>query len=382
MPHFKKTKTLLTHASTAPEKYDGVVNVPVHRASTILFKNYEEFQDAYRYGRAGTPTSAAFENAITALEGAEGSVSTPSGLSAIVVALVAVAKAGDHVLMTDNAYGPTRKFCTQLLSQWGIEVDFYPPMIGEGIKKLFKPNTKALFIEAPGSITFEVCDIGTLVSAAQEKKIKTIMDNSWATPLFFKPLENGIDISLASATKYISGHSDLLLGVVSGSKETYPLLKKTALLLGLCAGSEELYLGLRGLRTLEVRLREHQSRALELAKWLQEHPAVKRILHPAFPSCPGHENWKKYFKRSSGTFGIILKETNKEKIARMLNGLQLFRMGASWGGYESLSFPEQPHHNRTAEKCSEEGFFLRLHVGFEDMDDLKEDLAAGLKRLV
>jgi cystathionine beta-lyase len=381
----KKPGTLITHAGSNPKEFHGVVNTPVHRASTIVFSTYAEFENMskapFSYGRAGTPTSAAFEQAVAELEGAAGSVSACSGLSAITIALMAFSKAGAHVLIADNVYGPSRKFCREILTRYGVEVEFYPPLIGAGIEKLFKKNTTALFLEAPGSLTFEICDIGALVKAAKAKKITTIMDNSWATPLLFKPLDNGIDVSVMSATKYISGHSDVMLGVVSGTAEAYPLLKKTALKLGICAGSEELYLGLRGLRTLEVRLKEHQARALEMALWLEKQPAVKRVLHPALPSCPGHENWKKYFTGSSGTFGIILKESDREKIAKMLDGFVLFHMGASWGGYESLCFPVQPHADRTADPCKEDGFFLRLHIGFEDIDDLKAELAEGFKRL-
>ena len=380
-----KTGTLLTHISSNPKKYDGAVNIPVHRASTIVYNSFEEFENRpkppFVYGRAGTPTSAAFEQAITALEGAAGSVSTCSGLSAIVTALTSVAGSGDHVLIPDNAYGPNRKFCKKMLGHCGVDVEFYPPLIAD-ISKLFRKNTKALFIEAPGSLTFEVCDIGAFVKAAKAAKIKTIMDNSWGSPLLFKPLDHGIDISVMSCTKYVSGHSDAMLGVVSGTAETYPALKAAALHFGLCGGSEELYIGLRGLRTLHIRLKEHESRALEIAHWLEKQPAVKRVLHPALPSCPGHENWKKYFKGSCGTFSIILKETDKKKFARMLDGFKLFHMGASWGGYESLCFPEQPGPVRTASPWTEEGLLMRLHIGFEDMDDLKTDLSEGLKRLV
>lgn len=382
----KKTDTLLTHISTDPDKYDGVVNIPVHRASTILFKSYEEFENGpkppFVYGRAGTPTSAAFENAIAALEGAAGSVSTGSGLSAIVTALTAFATTGqDHVLISDNVYGPTRKFCEKKLAKFGVDAEFYPPMIGGDIRKLFRKNTKVLFMEAPGSLTYEVGDIGAMTKAAKEAGVPTIMDNSWGTPLLFKPLENGIDVSVMSGTKYISGHSDGMLGVVSGTAETYPLLKNAALQLGLCAGSEELYLGLRGLRTLHVRLKEHEARGLEMAKWLAAQPAVKRVLHPALPSCPGHENWKKYFKGAAGTFGLVLHETDKKKFAHMIDGFRLFHLGASWGGYESLCFPEQPGPIRTAQKWDESGLSLRLHIGFEDLEDLKNDLSEGFKRL-
>jgi cysteine-S-conjugate beta-lyase len=381
----KKQNTILTHAGSKPAEYHGAVNVPPHRMSTIVFNTYAEFEKvpnvAFSYGRAGTPTSAAFEEAIATIEGAYKAVATCSGLSAILTALVAFAKQGDHILITDNCYGPGRKTCEEILRKFGVDVEYFPPMIGEGITKLFRPNTKLVFMEAPGSLTFEVQDIGAISAAAKKAGIKTAIDNSWGTPLFFQPIAFGIDVSVTAATKYIAGHSDCMLGVVATNEEAWPAVKRAALMLGLCGGSEELYLGTRGLRTLHVRLPHHQKSALEIADWLQEQPQVKRLLHPAFPSCPGHENWKKYYSGSTGTFGIILHETRRERIAQMLDGMQIFRLGFSWGGFESLLFPEQPQPIRTAESWNETGFSLRLHIGLEDAGNLKEDLAAGLKRL-
>ena len=381
----KSFETLLTHAGSKPDEYHGAVNVPPHRMSTIVFRTYEEFEKVpnvpYSYGRAGTPSTAAFEEGIAAIEGAYRSVATCSGLSAIITALIAFAETGDHILMTDNCYGPSRKSCEEILRRFGVDVEYYPPMIGAEIEKLFRPNTKLVFMEAPGSLTFEVQDIGAITAAAKKAGIKTAIDNSWATPLFFQPLDFGIDISVMSATKYVSGHSDVMLGVVSTNEEAWPQVKRAALMLGLCGGSEELYLGLRGLRTLNVRLQQHQKNALDIAAWLANRKEVKAVRHPALPSCPGHENWKKYYKGSSGTFGIILHETNREKIASMLNGMKIFNLGFSWGGFESLLFPEQPKPIRTAETWSEEGFSLRLHIGLEDVEDIRADLDAGLKRL-
>lgn len=381
----KNIETLYAHAGSKPERYHGAVNVPPHRMSTIVFNTYEEFEKVphvpFSYGRAGTPSSAAFEEAIAEIEGAAGSVSTCSGLSAIVVALMAFCTSGDHVLITDNCYGPSRKSCEEILRRFGIDVEYYPPLIGADIKTLFRPNTKLVFMESPGSLTFEVQDIGAIVDACKAAKIKTAIDNSWATPLFFKPLDNGIDISVMTATKYIGGHSDILLGVVSATAEAYPAVKRVALMLGLCAGSEELYLGLRGLRTLNVRMQQHQKNGLAIAEWLATQPQVKRVLHPALPSCRGHQNWKKYYSGSSGTFSVILHETDRHKIAAMLDGMNVFNLGFSWGGFESLLFPEQPKPIRTAEAWTEEGFSLRIHVGLEDIEDLKADLAAGFKRL-
>jgi cysteine-S-conjugate beta-lyase len=381
----KKQNTILTHAGSKPAEYHGAVNVPPHRMSTIVFNTYEEFEKVpnvpFSYGRAGTPTSAAFEEAIAKIEGAYKSVATCSGLSAILVALVAFAQQGDHILLTDNCYGPGRKTCEEILRKFGVDVEYFPPMIGADVAKLFRPNTKLVFMEAPGSLTFEVQDIGAITEVARHAGIKTAIDNSWGTPLFFRPIDLGIDVSVMAATKYIAGHSDVMLGVVSTNEEAWKPIKRAALMLGLCGGSEELYLGTRGLRTLHVRLPHHQKSALDIAAWLQQQPQVKRLLHPAFPSCPGHENWKKYYTGSTGTFGIILHETRREKIANMLDGMEIFRMGFSWGGFESLLFPEQPKPIRTAQKWEETGFSLRLHIGLEDAEDLKADLADGLKRL-
>lgn len=381
----KKLNTILTHAGSKPSEYHGAVNVPPHRMSTIVFRTFAEYEKVpnvpFSYGRAGTPSSAAFEEGIALIEGAYRSVATCSGLSAIITALIAFAKQGDHILITDNCYGPARKTCEEILRKFGIDVEYFPSMMGEDISKLFRPNTKLVFMEAPGSLTFEVQDIGAITAAAKKAGIKTAIDNSWATPLFLKPMDLGIDVSVMAATKYIAGHSDVMLGVVSANEESWPFVKRAALMMGLCGGSEELYLATRGLRTLHVRLPHLERGGLEIAKWLSEQPQVKRVLHPALPSCPGHENWKKYFTGSTSTFGIILHETRKEKIAAMLDDMLIFRLGFSWGGFESLMFPEQPKPIRTAEKWQETGFSLRLHIGLEDVSDLKADLEAGLRRL-
>lgn len=380
------TATLLTHAGSHPQRYHGAVSVPPHRMSTIVFDTYEEFEKVpktpFYYGRAGTPSSAAFEEAIATLEGAHNSVSTCSGLSAILVALIAFTRAGDHVLMPDNCYGPSRKSCEDILRRFGVDIEYYPPMIGGGISALFRPHTRLVFMESPGSLTFEVQDIGAIVAAAKAAGIRTAIDNSWATPVNLRPLAHGVDVCVMSATKYVSGHSDAMLGVVSANEECWPAIKRAALMLGLCAGSEELYLASRGLRTLHVRMAQHQASALDIAHWLATQPAVKRVLHPALGSARGHDNWKKYYQGASGTFGIILHETDRTKIARMLDGMTLFSMGFSWGGFESLLFPEQPAPIRTAEPWTESGFSLRLHIGLEDTTDLKNDLEAGLKRLL
>jgi len=379
-----KISTLLSHIGNDPKRFEGVVNFPPHRASTIVFDSYKEFENyekaPFTYGREGTPSSVAFEKAIAELEGAFGTVSSCSGLSAIIIALLSFSKSGDHILMMDNIYGYNRKFCENILSKYGVEIEFYSPMIGAKIKELFRENTSILFMEAPGSLTFDICDIGALVKAAKSSKIITIMDNSWSTSFLFKPLEHGIDVSMMSCTKYISGHSDAMLGTVSGTKKTYPILKNTALHLGYCPGSEELYLGLRGLRTLNIRMKEHEKQALEMALWLKKQKLVKTVLHPALISCRGHKNWKKYIKRSSGTFGIILNETSNKKIGKMVDSFKVFKLGASWGGYESLCFPVQPFRSKDNIN-PKDGFYMRLHIGFEDIEDLKDDLKRGFKYL-
>lgn len=388
----RKPDTLLIHGGSSPQDFHGAVSVPPHRMSTVVFQSYAEFEKAektyegdensgapYSYGRVGTPSSAAFESIIARMEGAHDSLTTCSGLAAILTVLTAFTKQGDHILMPDNCYGPNRRACEDFLKKYGVEVEYYAPLT-QDIARHFKPNTSLVFIEAPGSLTYEICDIGAIVAAAKVAGIKTAMDNSWGTPLLLQPLALGIDVSVMSATKYISGHSDLVMGVVSSTKESWQAVKRAALVLGICAGSEELYLATRGLRTLHLRMARHQASALELATWLAAHPAIKRVLHPALPSCPGHDNWKKYYAGSSGTFGVILKETRAEKVAEMLDGLSLFRMGLSWGGFESLIFPKQAHDSRTAEKWTESGFSLRLHVGLEELSDLKADLETGLRK--
>lgn len=380
-----KQSTLLTHAASDPDKYQGMVNPPVHRGSTIVFKSFADFENLdtmpFHYGRAGTPTSAAFEEAVAAIEGAAGAISGSSGLSVITAVMTAFVDAGDHMLMSDSVYGPTRKYAEQVLRRFGVDVEFFDPMVAD-ITALFRDTTKVVFMEAPASLTYEVQDIGTIAKAARARGIKTVMDNSWGTPVFFKPLDHGIDVSVMSGTKYIGGHSDLLLGVAAANADCYPLIKKSALLLGVCGGSEELYLGLRGLRTLHVRMKAHEAAALDVAHWLLDHPAVACVNHPALPSARGHTNWKKYFSGSSGTFSILLKQTDREKIGRALDSLKLLRIGFSWGGFESLVFPEQPTRVRSAVPwCADDGFNLRLHIGLEDVEDLKADLAQAFAHL-
>lgn len=381
-----KTSTGLVHSGPSPKTYNGLVNPPAHRASTIVFNTYADFQNCfnmpYRYGRERTPSTTAFEEAMAELDNAYCSIATSSGLAAINGALLSFLSAGDHALLPDNFYGFSRNFCEKTLKRFGIETTYYDPMIGADIESMVQDNTKILYLESPGSLTYEVQDIPAFVTVAKKHNLKTIMDNSWATPVHCKPLDLGIDVSVISATKYISGHSDAMLGVVScKAEDDYLRIRDTLRQLGNCPGSEELYLGLRGLKTLGVRLKHHSESGLTLANWLSTRPEVKTILHPALPNNLGHDNFKKSFTGTSGAFAIVLHETNPTKIANMLDHMKWFKMGFSWGGYESLLFPEQLSDTRLTKPWDGDGFLMRIHAGLEDVEDLKNDLEAGLERL-
>ncbi|MDY6941859.1 MAG: cystathionine beta-lyase [Pseudomonadota bacterium] len=383
-----KKDTLLVHAGRDPSAQNGVVNPPVYRASTVLFPTLEALESASRhpfdqtyYGRYGTPTTVALEEAVAALEGAHRAVATSSGLAAIAVALLAFVSAGDHILVSDNVYGPTRKFCDSQLKRFGVETTYFDPLIGAGITELMHSNTRLVFLESPGSLTFEVSDVPLLAQAARSRGIRVLMDNTWATPLYFDALEHGVDVSIHAATKYLVGHADAMLGIINTTQETFNAVKRSAVALGNCPGSEECALALRGLRTLSVRLARHQATAWELATWLSLMPQVKRVLHPALPDHPGHEFWKRDFRGASGLFGVVLEPVSKQALAAMVDGLALFGMGFSWGGYESLILPVEPEKMRSATSWQSDGVCLRIHAGLEDIDDLKADLAAGFARL-
>ncbi|UKJ72689.1 cystathionine beta-lyase [Azospirillum brasilense] len=381
--------TILGHAGLSPRENHGIVNPPVYHCSTVLFPTLEDLEagdqapfDRINYGRIGTPTTLAFEQAIAELEGAYRSVNTGSGLNAIATALFAFTKTGDHVLITDSAYGPTRRFANDTLVPYGVEVEYFDPTIGAGIIRLLKPNTSVVFLESPGSLTFEVQDVPAIAAAAKTVGATVMIDNTWATPLFFQPLRHGVDVSIHSATKYIVGHADAMLGVISCANEAQWLaVKKAATRTGTCAGPDDIYLGLRGLRTLSVRLKQHEASALALAEWLSKQPEVTRILHPAFPECPGHELWKRDIGRSSGLFSIVMNAVPKPALSAMLNSLELFGLGYSWGGFESLILPARPAAIRTATRWTEPGTMLRLHAGLEDVDDLIRDLDGAFARL-
>ena len=372
------------------KKFTGsAVNPRLVRASTIVFDSVAEMAKADQlkdhgvefYGRRGTSTTFAFSAAMCELENAAGAYVYPCGTSAITASLMSFMSAGDHLLMVDTVYEPTREFCTGTLARFGVDVSFYDPMLGADIEHLVKNNTKVIFLESPGSLTMEVQDVPAIVKIAQQYSIVTMIDNTYASPVNFKPLDFGVDISIHSATKYINGHSDVMLGVASANEQSWPRLQAHSYELGLCAGVDDIYTTLRGLRTLGVRLREHERNALVVANWLAQRPEVDHLRHPAFASCPGHKEFVRDFSGGNGLFSVVLKENNQQALTAMLDGFKLFKMGFSWGGYESLILAASDFsQRRSATKWSASGVLLRLHIGLEDPQDLIEDLNQGFER--
>jgi cystathionine beta-lyase len=377
-------RTRLVHAGRDPDEQHGFVNTPIYRGSTVLYPTMDDLRHRrgrYTYGTKGTPTTEALETAWTALAGAAGTVLAPSGLAAVTLALMACLRSGDHLLMTDSVYQPTRTFCNTVLKRFGVETTYYDPLAGAGIAALLRPNTRAVFTEAPGSQSFEMQDIPAIAEAAHRHGAVVLMDNTWATPLLFPPHERGVDIAIEAGTKYLSGGSDLLLGMVSANERWFKPLRATYEAFAMCPGPEDVFLGLRGLRTLALRLREHERQALDVARWLAARPEVARVLHPALETDPGHAIFRRDFKGSTGLFSAILKPCSEAALAAMLDGLELFGMGFSWGGFESLVVPFDCSTYRTATAWNPGGPALRFHIGFEDLDDLKADLAAGFARM-
>ena len=364
----------------------GFVNPPVHHVSTVLYPSAEDFlarRARYLYGRRGTPTSEALENALRTLEGPDcaGVALVPSGLAAISTALLATLNAGDHLLVTDSAYQPTRKFCDGVLPRYGIATTYYDPLIGESIAALFQPNTRAVFVESPGSLSFEIQDVPAIAAAAHARGAVVLMDNTWATPLYFRAFDKGVDLSIQAATKYIGGHSDLMLGTISANKATWQRLSDTVHALGLCVGPDDVYLGLRGLRTMGVRLAHHHQAGMKVARWLQQRPEIARVLHPALESDPGHAIWRRDFSGASGLFSIVFKPVTQKAVNAFLDELALFGIGASWGGFESLAIPFDCTAIRTATTWTPGGPTVRIHIGLESVDDLIGDLERGFAAL-
>lgn len=387
--HTKGDATRVVSAGRRPEWTQGIVNAPVWRASTILYGSVAELRAAggrdthHRlfYGRRGTPTQWSLADALTDLEpGAEATFLYPSGVAAIAAALLSVLSPGDELLLPDSAYDPTRSMGTGLLKRLGIATRFYDPMVGAGIAELIGDKTRAILMESPGSLTFEVQDIPAIVAAAKARGIVTLLDNTWATPLYFQAIERGIDLSILACTKYIVGHSDVMLGSVTAAPGHFTKLRDTSFQLGQIASPDDCWLGSRGLRTLAIRLAQHQSSALKIAHWLKEQPEVAAVFHPALPDCPGHELFLRDFKGSTGLFSFTLRDATDEARAVLIDGLEHFGIGYSWGGFESLALPVDPARYRTATKRRDPGLLVRLQIGIEDPDDLIHDLAAGLER--
>ena len=373
--------TRLAHSGHDPRSFHGFVNPPVVHASTVLFPDAATMagrKQKYTYGTRGTPTTDALATAIDGLEGSAGTIIVPSGLAAVTIPLLAFLSAGDHALIVDSVYSPTRNFANTMLKRLGVSVDYYEPAIGAGIAALMKPNTKVVFTESPGSNTFEMQDIPAIAAAAHAGGAVVMMDNTWATPLYFRPLDFGVDVSIHAATKYPAGHSDVLLGTVSANAETWPKLQETHFTMGCCAAPDDVYQVLRGLRTMGVRLEHHQKSTLEIARWLEGKPGVARVLHPALESHPGHALWKRDFSGSSGIFSIVLDGGGQKEAHAFLDALKIFGLGYSWGGYESLAVPPLLS-DRVVAKAPTEGPVIRLQIGLEDVEDLKTDIERGLK---
>jgi cysteine-S-conjugate beta-lyase len=381
--------TRVVQSGRRPEWTGAVVNTPLWRASTILYDDVAALRAGVKtnvdgnffYGRRGTPTQWSLAEALTELEpGAEGTMLYPSGVAAVSGALLSVLKPGDHLLMTDSAYDPTRSFCNGFLKRFGVETTYYDPLIGGGIAELVRPETQAIFMESPGSLTFEVQDVPAIVAVAKRHGITTLVDNTWATSLLFRPLSLGADLSIVALTKYIVGHSDVMAGAVTANASAFPALRSMAQMLGQCLSPDDAWLAARGLRTLVVRMQQHETAALDLATWLADQPEVARVLHPALESCPGHAIWKRDFFGSSGLFSVVLKGGDEASRAALIDGLKHFGIGYSWGGYESLVIPVDPQNYRTATRWEADGVAIRLQIGIEDPYDLMEDLRAGLDR--
>ena len=378
-----KIATQLANAGRDPFAHHGYVNPPVYHAATLLYPSAEDYvahRGQYQYARRGTPTSEALETALADIEGpqCEAVALLPSGLAAVSAALLSVVRTGDHILVTDSAYGPTRKFCDAILPRYGVTTTYYDPLVGAGIASLMRPNTVGVFLESPGSLSFEIQDVPAIAAAAHARDAVVLMDNTWATPIHFRALEKGVDLSIQSGTKYIGGHSDVMLGAVSARDSTWARLKETVFEMGLCVGPDDMFLGLRGLRTMGVRLAQHHASGMKVARWLEARPEILCVLHPALESHPGHTIWKRDFTGACGLFSVVFKPAPVEAVHAFLNKLTLFGIGASWGGFESLAIPFDCTPVRSATRWAPGGPTVRFHIGLEDVSDLIADLEEGL----
>lgn len=383
-------KTQLVWAGRHPDRFGGLVNTPVYRGSTVMSPTLSDWEHkkqqhandvfgASMYGRFGTPTHHALQEAMAELEGGYRSMLYPSGLAAISSVLLALLSSGDHVLISDSAYSPTLEFLEGTLARYGVRVTRYDPCDAASLPALLRPQTKVVYVESPGSETLEIQDIPALARCAHAHGARVVMDNTWATPLFFKPFEHGVDVSIQAATKYITGHSDSLVGVVTCNRDTWPQVRQTSLELGQTAGPDDVYLALRGLRTLAIRMKQHWQSGLTLARWLEQRPEVQAVLHPALPGHPAHELWKRDFTGASGLFAIALKPVSHRALTALIDNLQLFGLGVSWGGYESLALPFVPQ--RTHSNWDYAGPGIRIHVGLEDVEDLIGDFEQALEHM-
>ena len=379
-----RRRSRLVNLGRDAEFSQGFINVPAFRGPTVLYPDVATLKNRaqrFTYGTRGTPTTEALCSAWTDLSGAAGTVLVPSGLAAVIVALMTALSAGDHLLVTDSVYEPSRAFADKALRRFGIETSYYDPTIGAGIDALIRPNTKAVLAESPGSQTLEVQDIPAIAEVTHSRGACMILDNTWATPLFFSPHAHGVDLAIEAGTKYLSGHADLLLGLVSANAQWFERLHRTVHLMAIPPGAEDVFLALRGLRTMELRLREAERQGLALAQWLSACPEVLRVIHPALPDHPGHGLWQRDYSGASGLFSIVLKPASEAAVAAFIDGLELFGIGYSWGGYESLALPFDCTAVRTATRFSPGGPTVRFSVGLEDVEDLKADLERGFARL-
>lgn len=383
-----KKDTLLARLGRDPAQYRGMVNTPVFRTSTVIFPDLESYEtrpgDDYkvmRYGLYGTPTTFAFEEAVARMEGGHEAVAVPSGLAAITASLCAFSRAGSHMLIADTVYAPTRIFCEKQLRKFGVDVEYYDPLIGKAIASLLRDETCLVFCEAPGSLTFEMQDIPAIAEAAHARNIPVLADTTWGTPYFFRSFEHGVDVSIHAATKYIAGHSDVMMGVIVTNERYWLPVRRAVAEYGYSVSPDDCYLALRGLRTIGVRMRQQMENALAVARWLQKRPEVQRMLYPALPEDPGHAIWSRDFEGAASLFGVVLKPVSDEAVRRFVNALELFGIGSSWGGYESLVTVARVAPYRSTTRWQPGGPTVRLHIGLEDPADLIADLEQALRQL-